>query len=65
MLNLNNESLDLNENLFLPIFLEAESCNKLLQSNPQTTNGTYQIAVGSEIFLVSDFFKVFNSLTVS
>lgn len=29
------------------IFLEAESCNKLLQSNPHATNGTYQIAVNS------------------
>ena len=56
--------LDLNEDLFLPIFLEAESCNKLLQSNRHATNGTYQIAVGSEIFSVSDFFEVFDSVTI-
>lgn len=29
------------------IFLEAESCHKLLQSNPHATNGIYQIAVHS------------------
>ena len=35
------------------ILLEAESCDKLLQSNPHATNGTYQIAINSTVFPVS------------
>ena len=61
------QSLDLNKDLFPPVFLEAESCNKLLQSNLHATNGTYKIAVNSKIFWVSDSFlnyKVFDSVTV-
>ena len=53
--------------LVFHIFLEAESCDKLLQSNPHAANGTYQIAVNyataahspfhSMIFPVSIFLR--------